>query len=46
VSDVLKMVDRAEFKRRQAPLIVRMHGKAYGIGRQVPIVHKMAPKSL
>jgi NAD+ synthetase len=43
ISEVLRKVDKAEFKRRQAPPIIRMHGKAFGVGRQVPIVHRMPP---
>ena len=44
IQGVLKLVDKAEFKRRQAPPIIRMHGKSFGQGRQVPIVHKLAPE--
>jgi NAD+ synthase (glutamine-hydrolysing) len=43
IQAVLKLVEKAEFKRRQAPPIIRMHGKAFGRGRQVPIVHKLRP---
>lgn len=34
---VCGMVARAEFKRRQAPPIVRMRERAFGAGRQMPI---------
>lgn len=43
VNKVLLMVDKAEFKRRQAPPIIRMHGKSFGQGRQLPIVHSLVP---
>ncbi|MBS0286122.1 MAG: NAD+ synthase [Proteobacteria bacterium] len=34
---VHKMVDNAEFKRRQSPPIIRVQRRAFGMGRQVPI---------
>lgn len=34
---VHKMVDKAEFKRRQAAPIVRLQRRAFGFGRQLPI---------
>jgi NAD+ synthetase len=37
---VIKMVDRAEFKRRQAPPTIRIHKRAFGSGRRLPIVQK------
>jgi NAD+ synthetase len=37
---VLRALDRNEYKRRQAPLILRVSSKAFGIGRRVPIVHR------
>ena len=40
IEDVLRKVDSSEFKRRQAPPIIRVHGKAFGFGRRVPIVKK------
>lgn len=40
VDKILKLIDRGEFKRKQAPLIVRLHPRAFGNGRKVPIVHK------
>ena len=43
IHKILVMVDKAEFKRRQAPPIIRMHGKSFGQGRQVPIVHALMP---
>jgi NAD+ synthetase len=43
ISSVLKLVDKNEFKRRQAPPIIRMHSRSFGRGRQVPVVHKLTP---
>lgn len=40
VQRVLKMVNLAEFKRFQAPPILRVSPKAFGIGRRMPIVGK------
>lgn len=37
---VLRMVNRAEFKRKQAAPILRVSGKAFGQGRRLPIVGK------
>ena len=38
VHDILHMVDRNEYKRRQAPPGLRVSSKAFGIGRRLPIV--------
>ncbi len=38
VRDVLRQVDQNEYKRRQAPPGLRVTGKAFGIGRRIPIV--------
>ncbi|NLW51617.1 MAG: NAD+ synthase [Candidatus Brocadiaceae bacterium] len=40
VDRVLRMVDRAEFKRRQAPMALRVTGRAFGPGRQLPIAQR------
>mgnify|MGYP003575295746 CR=1 FL=1 len=40
VAKVLKMVNRAEFKRYQTPPILRVSPKAFGMGRRMPIVGK------
>ncbi len=40
VDKIVQMVDRAEYKRRQAPPIIRVHRKSFGIGRRIPIVQK------
>ncbi len=37
---VLNLVDRAEFKRFQAPPILRVSNKAFGAGREMPLVAK------
>ena len=37
---VLRQLDRNEYKRRQAPVILRVSPKAFGTGRRLPIVHK------
>jgi NAD+ synthetase len=38
IQKVLTMVARSEFKRRQAPPIIRLRPRAFGSGRQIPIV--------
>jgi hypothetical protein len=43
VSDVLARLDRNEYKRRQAPLVLRTTSKAFGSGRRLPIVHRYTP---
>ena len=40
VRDVTARLDRNEYKRRQAPLILRTSPKAFGSGRRLPIVHR------
>lgn len=37
VHDILDRVDRAEYKRRQAPPVLRVSNKAFGVGRRMPI---------
>jgi NAD+ synthase (glutamine-hydrolysing) len=37
VSRILRMVARNEYKRRQAPPVIRVRGRAFGSGRQMPI---------
>jgi len=39
---ILRRVDRNEYKRRQAPLVLRVSPKAFGAGRRLPIVHRYA----
>ncbi|PLY13279.1 MAG: NAD+ synthase [Desulfuromonas sp.] len=38
IEEVCRMVDRAEFKRRQAPPIIRVQKRSFGSGRHLPIV--------
>ncbi len=40
VRRVLRLVDANEYKRRQAPVVLRVSGKAFGTGRRLPIVHR------
>jgi len=40
VRDVLARIDRNEYKRRQAPLVLRTSKKSFGSGRRLPIVHR------
>lgn len=40
VTGVLQAVDQSEYKRRQAPPGLRVSGKAFGMGRRLPIVMK------
>lgn len=40
VHKVLKMVNTTEYKRHQAPPILRVSPKAFGMGRRMPIVAK------
>jgi len=37
IARVHKMVARNEYKRRQAPPVIRLRGRAFGSGRQMPI---------
>ncbi len=40
VNRILKLVNQSEYKRFQAPPILRVSDKAFGIGRRLPIVAK------
>jgi len=40
VHKVISMVNRNEWKRHQAPPILRISPKAFGMGRRMPIVAK------
>ncbi len=40
VNNIINMVNRNEYKRYQAPPILRVTNKAFGIGRRMPIVGK------
>jgi len=37
---VLRALDASEYKRRQAPIVLRVTRKAFGIGRRIPIVQR------
>jgi NAD+ synthetase len=37
---VLRALDGAEYKRRQAPIVLRTSSKAFGTGRRIPIVQR------
>jgi NAD+ synthetase len=40
VAAIVRRLDRNEYKRRQAPLVLRVSTKAFGSGRKLPIVHR------
>jgi NAD+ synthase (glutamine-hydrolysing) len=40
VRDVVRLVDRAEYKRRQAPPGIRVSTKAFGRDRRLPITNR------
>ena len=40
VRDIVRRLDRNEYKRRQSPLVLRTSTKAFGSGRRLPIVHR------
>ncbi len=40
IKKVHQMVDKAEFKRQQAPPIIRLQRRAFGRGRQFPIAYR------
>lgn len=44
VGKVLRLISKAEFKRRQAAITIKMHEKAFGYGRRIPIAHKWQMK--
>ena len=39
VAEIVRRLDRNEYKRRQSPLVLRTSPKAFGTGRRLPIVH-------
>ena len=39
ISDLIKKIRLAEYKRRQAPPGIRISSKAFGVGRRYPIVN-------
>jgi hypothetical protein len=40
VRRIVERLYRNEYKRRQAPLVLRVSSKAFGSGRRLPIVHR------
>ncbi len=40
IKRILRMTDNAEFKRRQAAPVLRIHKRAFGFGRNLPITQK------
>ncbi|WP_017296161.1 NAD+ synthase [Geminocystis herdmanii] len=40
IKKVIKLVDRAEFKRKQAPPVLKMTDRAFGTGWKMPIAYK------
>jgi NAD+ synthase (glutamine-hydrolysing) len=44
VARVVQLVDRSEYKRRQAPPGVKITPKAFGRDRRMPIVNRYSPK--
>ena len=40
VRSVIGMVEKAEYKRRQAPPVLKVSPKAFGTGRRIPIARK------
>jgi len=43
VREVLRKVDRNEYKRRQSPPGLKVTSKAFGIGRRIPIAQRYKP---
>ncbi len=43
VDEVIRLVDRAEYKRRQAPPGTRISSKAFGRDRRLPVTNRFSP---
>ena len=41
VRRVIHLVDRTEYKRRQAPPVLKVTGRAFGSGRRIPITQRL-----
>ncbi len=41
VRSIIAMVEKAEYKRRQAPPVLKVSPKAFGTGRRIPIARKL-----
>lgn len=44
VTQVIRLVSRAEFKRRQAPPVLKVTDRAFGIGWRMPIANRWLPR--
>jgi hypothetical protein len=42
VKDTIRRIRNAEYKRRQAPPVIKITRKAFGLGWKMPIVNKFA----
>jgi NAD+ synthase (glutamine-hydrolysing) len=42
VRRVIRMVERAEYKRRQAPPVLKVSARAFGLGRRIPIARSFS----
>jgi NAD+ synthetase len=45
VNKITRLVARAEFKRRQAPPVLKVTDRAFGIGWRMPIANRWLPKT-
>jgi len=43
VREVIQMVDRAEYKRRQGPFGIKLTPRAFGRDRRMPITNRDSP---
>ena len=43
MAEVIRRLEQAEFKRRQAPPVLKITGRAFGSGRRVPIARHCSP---
>ncbi len=46
VGKVVKLVDQSEYKRNQAPPVIRVSSKAFGMGRRIPVVQNWTSNML
>jgi NAD+ synthase (glutamine-hydrolysing) len=44
VAEVVRLVDRAEYKRRQSPPGIRISTKAFGRDRRMPITNRFTSR--
>jgi NAD+ synthase (glutamine-hydrolysing) len=45
VNQITRLVARAEFKRRQAPPVLKVSDRAFGIGWRMPIASRWVPRT-